>query len=384
MTMMKGSIRIQFIFLRMISLYSLLILLSSSSLCYGFLNPQTTTSINYHHSLSSKLFYSTGEPSELPDSLEDGAEVAAESCVKFYEEFTGGVGSARCRVEFNTLAGDETFTLLKQSTNFMQPMVSFLCNAMIPGLQERRMEEMMRVSQARAQLRALGQPDPDNPDTEEEKSRRVELMTTLQNDGRIVDASDDNNNGPIARVYFPDEGNAALARRDWAGKVPDCVRFASCGGMATSLDVSNDVLVFFFCPKASEAAYVEEILLATEEKSQSLKLTVFVNPNLVDMGVTGFGMAGRRLRERLLQPLQYTYYLRTLQWGALTRTWPQAYSIWQEDAEAEGGYRLIKALPNLPSNPEVEDYYDIENGLADARPEGGGFLDQLGDFVNGM
>merc|ERR1719261_2359652 len=100
-------------------------------------------------------------------------------------------------------------------------------------------------------------------------------------------------------------------------------------------DVSNDEIVFFFCPKASESDSVEELLLKTETSASNLKLTVFVNPNLVDMGVTGFGMAGRRLRERLLDGLVDTYYLRTLQWGALTRVWPNAYSVWQEDENSE-------------------------------------------------
>ena len=48
------------------------------------------------------------------------------------------------------------------------------------------------------------------------------------------------------------------------------------------------MLVFFFCPKASESEYVEKLLMVTETKAvDKLKLTIFVNPNLVDMGVTG-------------------------------------------------------------------------------------------------
>eukprot|EP00547_Thalassionema_nitzschioides_P013470 CAMPEP_0194242706 /NCGR_PEP_ID=MMETSP0158-20130606/8156_1 /TAXON_ID=33649 /ORGANISM="Thalassionema nitzschioides, Strain L26-B" /LENGTH=293 /DNA_ID=CAMNT_0038977849 /DNA_START=382 /DNA_END=1260 /DNA_ORIENTATION=- len=286
------------------------------------------------------------------------------------------------------MAGDETFTLLKSSTEFMQQMVTFLCNAVIPGLQERRMEEMMRVSRARSTLREFDseRKEEDGEESEAVQAQREECMAILRNDGR-VENDDDNINkkgAPVARIYFPDEGNAALARRDWAGMVPDCVQFSSCGGVTGSkIDVENDMLVFFFCPKASESDSVEELLLETETKSKNLKLSVFVNPNLVDMGVTGFGMAGRMLRERLIDPLPYTYYLRTLSWGALTRVWPRAFSVWQEDESAEGGYRLIKAMSRLPSNPEVEDIYDIENGFANAKSEGGGLLDQLGDFVNG-
>lgn len=120
----------------------------------------------------------------------------------------------------------------------------------------------------------------------------------------------------------------------------------------------------------------------------------------------------------MIDPLVGTYYLRTLPWGALTRQWPAQYSVWQEDADAEGGYRLIKTMDRckcamhacirhgcmiffivhfalilaviktlstaVPSNPEVEDIkYDIENGVMEER-KSGGVLDQFGDFVNGM
>jgi hypothetical protein len=314
-----------------------------------------------------------GQATELPDSLEDAATRAAQATANFASQ-SGPL--ARCRVDFDTSVGDETYTLLKSSTEFMQNFVSALCYATIPGLQEQRQAEMMKVAEARAELKVLFQENP-------EDDRVRELQKMLAANGRDPDAGPWT--GPVARVYFPDEGSAALARRDWLGvdpKVPPCVQFASCGGVQVG-DIQKDRIVFFFCPKASESEYVEKILINTETTATDLQLSVLVNPNLVDMGVTGFGMAGRRLRERLIDPLQNTYYLRTLPWGALTRLWPQAYSVWQEDTDAEGGYRLIKTLGRLPSNPEVEDIYDIENGNMEAR-QSGGPLDQLADFVNGM
>lgn len=319
-----------------------------------------------------------GQPTELPDSLDDAAEIAAEACASFAEN-AGPL--ARCRVDFDTSIGDETFTILKSSTEFMQMLTSSLCNALIPGIQEARMKEMMAVSAAKAALRDFGEPNEDEDD-EELQAKRQELVKTIRTNGRNPDVKYD---GPVARIYFPDEGSAALANRDWAGNnlVPSCVQFSSCGGRQMH-NVEKDVLVFFFCPKASESDSVEKLLLKTEETATDLKLTVFVNPNLVDMGVTGFGMAGRLLRERLIDPLTNTYYLRTLPWGALTRIWPRTFSVWQEDEDQEGGYRLISTMDRLPSNPEVEDIYDIENGMKEGKGAGGGFLDQFGDFVNGM
>ena len=330
-------------------------------------------------------------PTELPDSLVDAAERAAESCAQF-SQMAGPV--SRCRVDFDTSAGDETFPLLKTSTEFMQNLVTFLSYRLVPGLQDQKMQQMQRVIEARATLQSIIDQEEQQHEGGEtiDAELKQRCITILETNGRS-DGSDDekknsnNAGGPVVRVYFPDEGNAALARRDWAAANPDlpsCVQFSSCGGVQVQ-DISNDVLVFFFCPKASESEYVEELLMKTEEKADNLLLTVFVNPNLVDMGVTGFGMAGRMLRERLLDGLTGTYYLRTLAWGALTRSWPNAYSIWQEDTQEEGGYRLIKILGYLPSNPEVEDIYDAENGGGGNGSNGGSNpLDQLGDFVQGM
>jgi Domain of unknown function (DUF1995) len=352
---------------------------SDPSRCAKNNNPR-----NHHHHL--RRLRAAARPTELPDSLADAAVRAAEATQQFYEQGGGGVG-LRCRVDFDTTIGDETYTLLKSSTEFMQEYVSALCYGMIPGLREERMKEMMAVASAKAELKALEKMENINNAVAVvavDEKKEDELIGIINRNGR---SSITPWNGPVARIYFPDEGSAALARRDWLlpGKVPVCCVMSSCGGVQLH-DLTNDKLVFFFCPKATEAANVEAILAKYGESTPNndiVRLMAFVNPRLVDMGVTGFGMAGRLLRERLIDPLVSTYYLRTLQWGALTRKWPDAFSVYQEDTSLDGGYRLIKVMNRLPSNPEVEDIYDIENGLQNAKPSGG-ILDQLGDFVNGM
>merc|ERR1712241_876793 len=93
--------------------------------------------------------------------------------------------------------------------------------------------------------------------------------------------------GPKARIYFPDEGSAALARRDWnptspyadEALVPPCVEFSSCGGVQNMQNAAQDSLIFFFCPQASDAEFVENSLLQCEDiLADQLQLTVFVNP----------------------------------------------------------------------------------------------------------
>jgi len=321
-----------------------------------------------------------GQPTELPDSLDDAAEQAALAATELCA-FCGN-SNARIRVDFDTSVGDETFTPLKSSTEFMQKFTSGLCYSLIPELMAKRQQEMMAAAQARAELAALMQaPPPEEGEVDENAERMEELREVVMAGGSSGEWK-----GEKVRIYFPDEGNAALANRDWrVGRsdslVPPCVEFASLGGRQMA-DTSQDSIILFFCPKASESDFLEDVLQKAEN-SGKLKMSVFVNAQLVDMGVTGFGVRGRMLRERLLDGLQSAYYLRTLSWGALTRSWPRDFTVWQEDEAEEGGYRMIKNLDYLPSNPEVEDIYDISNG-AMGEPRSGGFLDDLGEFVQGM
>lgn len=236
-----------------------------------------------HHQQAATIALSAA-PTELPDSLDDSAVRAAAASAAYGEQ---AGPAARCRVDFDTSIGDETFPLLKTSTEFMQKFVSALSYAVVPGLQEERQKEIMALAGARSELAALLELDKEEQDT----LKMDQLKQLVSNGGR---AADYEYKGPTVRVYFPDEGNAALARRDWnpmanpeEAKVPACVTLASCGGVQPpTAELARDCLVFFFCPKASESEQVESILQATEAvaaETGNLKLTVFVNPSLVDM-----------------------------------------------------------------------------------------------------
>jgi len=52
--------------------------------------------------------------------------------------------------------------------------------------------------------------------------------------------------------------------------------------------------------------------------------------------------AGRRIRTELEDKFERVYYLKTLNWGALIRKWPQGFSIWQEDESLPEGYRHME------------------------------------------
>lgn len=314
----------------------------------------------------------TDQPTELPDSLEDAAQIAAQACSELIE---GQGAPDRCRIDYDTSAGDETVPLLRRSAEFMRNLVSSLVYLQMPKLHQERQAEVLKAFTAQQELRRLerelqedltndngkDQADRDEKESTTESSiedgRKQELEGKIQEMEEIIalngrDAEYEYK-GPIARIYFPDEAKAELYKKDWLNTenpgpalVPPCVEF-SCSDDFQSQDLSNDKLVFFFCPNASDYESLKAVLQTTKDSSPCFQLAVFVNPNL-DAG-----------RKGLTDLLPHAYYLRSLQWGALARVWPRDFSVYEI---SKGRFQLIQTLQELPSTQELEDIHCYQGG----------------------
>ena len=61
-------------------------------------------------------------PTELPDSLDDAAAIAADACRRIAEEG----GCPRCRVDFDTSVGDEVRSILTSKTQLVLLLTRFV------------------------------------------------------------------------------------------------------------------------------------------------------------------------------------------------------------------------------------------------------------------
>jgi len=273
--------------------------------------------------------------SDLPDSFDQAVEGAAACTVQALAD-----GWSRLRVDFDTSGGDATYTMLKSSMPMTQRFIASTAAPLLGG------------------------------------------ATNSEAGGEEGAASE-----RTIRLYFPDAGSAALAQRDWkvgtaSALVPPCARFAS---LSRDTPDSKDAALIFICPRASEVDALKKVLAWHEEKLGDEVPLIFINPDLVDMGVTGFGLAGRMLRESLINTLVPAYYLRTLEWGAVTRSYPLGFSTWLEDESAEGGYTLLDTRERLPNAEDLDELYSSSAGGPGGGDEGGGnFLAGFGKFVQGF
>lgn len=149
--------------------------------------------------------------------------------------------------------------------------------------------------------------------------------------------------GSHLKVYFPDPGAAALARRDW-GETPYVVR-----GMTEPKGKiqPEDQIFLFIEPSAVEVNDLEKMC----EQAGDRPVVLFI-PKLESITTIGIGYAARQLRQRFISTFESCYYIRPLEGAALFRCYPNPWQVWLEKEE---GYELISETPQKPVGEVLEE-----------------------------
>lgn len=183
----------------------------------------------------------------------------------------------------------------------------------------------------------------------------------------------------VFKVYFPDAGAAALARRDWNN--PD-FSVRGIGEIKGQIEPDDEAFLFIE-PSSIEVNAIEEMC-----NQAAGRPVVMLQPRLEDVATIGIGYAGRQLRERFLSTLESAYYLRPLAGAVLFRCYPHPWQLWQE---TEAGYELITELPSKPSSEAIDRILMGQYAEADdndpnqaPKPKRGGFLSELQSFIRAL
>ncbi|HEY9845944.1 MAG TPA: DUF1995 family protein [Candidatus Caenarcaniphilales bacterium] len=174
--------------------------------------------------------------------------------------------------------------------------------------------------------------------------------------------------GSKLKVYFPDAGAAALAKRDW-GTVPFEIR--GIGEKLAPIQPEDQAFVLV-APSDVEVSKVEKMCEAAGDRP-----CILLNPQLQNVAIVGVGYAGRQLRKRFLNTIETCYYLKPLENGAILRAYPSPWQIWRQ--KAEGDYELIAEETEKPLGDRLE---QIFAQLTQAeKPQKQGLLAQLQSFL---
>ncbi len=152
--------------------------------------------------------------------------------------------------------------------------------------------------------------------------------------------------GAGLKVFFPDVGAAALAKRDW-GQIP--FKVSDLGSSRSPVEnriEATDELFLLVDASSVEIAQVEKLCQMADDRP-----VILIIPRLEDATTIGIGYAGRQLRERFLSTLQSCYYIRPLTGAALFRCYPSPWQVW---LEKDDNYELIAQQPEKPLGDALE------------------------------
>ncbi len=192
--------------------------------------------------------------------------------------------------------------------------------------------------------------------------------------------------GRSLKVFFPDMGAAALAKRNW-GDVPFEILDVGSGRTPVGKRVADqDELLLFVEPSAVEVLQVEELCNQAGDRP-----VIFLNPNLEDIATIGIGYAGRQLRERFLTQLQDVYYLSPDDGYVVSRCYPNVWQVWGEPQVEGADYVLLGERSQRPTGDVLD---GILMGTAGEEGEGEGdtpaampkrsILDQMQRFLQAL
>lgn len=183
--------------------------------------------------------------------------------------------------------------------------------------------------------------------------------------------------GSHLRVYFPDAGAAALARRDW-GEKPYAIR----GIRDLHAEIQpEDRLILFVEPSSVEVPEVEQLCQTALDRP-----VVLLNPHMEDIVMIGIGLAGRQLRERFLNLFESCYYLQPLEKAAIFRAYPGGWQVWVEPTP-EADYTLVSETPEKPVGEALDRILLAAAGEtpgSEALPRKKGFLASMQEFLRAL
>lgn len=159
------------------------------------------------------------------------------------------------------------------------------------------------------------------------------------------------------KVYFPDAGAAALAKRDW-GNPEFSIR--GINEMKGRIEPDDEAFLIIE-PSSVEVNDVEAFC-----NEATGRYVVMLNPKLEDIATIGIGYAGRQLRERFLSTLESVYYLQPLEGATILRQYPGPWQVWGETAEDD--YELLGEFPTKPSGEAIATLFAAEAEATPAEP----------------
>ncbi|WPF90123.1 DUF1995 family protein [Cyanobacterium aponinum AL20118] len=190
--------------------------------------------------------------------------------------------------------------------------------------------------------------------------------------------------GAGLKLFFPDTGAAALARRDWGETEFQVTDIGSSRSPIERKISDTDQVFLVISPSAVEVNLVEKLCNIAGDRP-----VILLIPQLEDVSIVGIGYAARQLRERFISILESAYYFRPLESAVVLRSYPQLWQVWQQNEENED-YELIAEVPQKPLGENLDRILqgqtedDSDNNNNTPPPSASGLFASLKSFLKAL
>lgn len=181
------------------------------------------------------------------------------------------------------------------------------------------------------------------------------------------------------KMFFPDTGAAALARKEW-GDTEFQISDLGSSRLPIETKVSEtDQAFLVICPSSIEVAQVENLCNLAGDRP-----VLLIIPQLEDLSIVGIGYAARQLRERFLSTLESSYYFRPLEEAIVLRSYPGLWQVWRE--LESGDHELITEQQQKPVGEALERILmgETESESKNTSPPSQGFFSSLKNFLRAL
>jgi hypothetical protein len=188
--------------------------------------------------------------------------------------------------------------------------------------------------------------------------------------------------GNTLKVFLPDTGAAALAKRNWSWATFKISDLGNSRSPIIDKIQEEDRLFIAIEPSSIEIEQIEKLCNAAGDRPVLLFL-----PRLEDVAIVGIGYAARQLRDRFINTLQTAYYIKPLTDAAVYRCYPHQWQVWREGEE---DYSLLAELPHKPVGEELDNILmpppatTDEAGNAEAPVKSPGVFSGLSRFIRAL
>ena len=148
------------------------------------------------------------------------------------------------------------------------------------------------------------------------------------------------------KIFFPDTGSAALARRDWGETT---FKISDLGNRGVTIEnklLETDQILLLVAPSFTEIEAIETLCNLANNRP-----VIFLIPQFEDMSIVGIGYVAREIQKRFLNTLESVYYFYPLDKFLIVHSYLSPWYIYSEEKE---GYRLIDQKNDKPSQEELE------------------------------